>query len=156
MNIPSLKKIKKSGGFTLLELMIVCGIVVVVLVGLLATYVACFELAETTRNTHMALVETKAVLENMRGIAFTSVYGTYNGHVFQVPQMAANQSLGYVVINNSNASLLRVDAGVCWKQKNDRIIGECQESSGALVFSDANGNGILDSPVQVTTLMSQR
>jgi hypothetical protein len=49
-----------------------------------------------------------------------------------------------------------VDAGICWKQKNDRVIGECVLINGTLSFQDANGNGVLDSPVQITTYMAQR
>lgn len=153
----SCQKNTNSSGFTLLELMIVCGIVVIVLVGILATFVTCYDLAETSRNANLAQAQSRTVLENMRGIAFTSISGTYNGYTFTVAGMAGNSSLGHVVVDSSDASLLKVDVGVCWKQRNNRIIGECREDAGGnVVFSDANGNGILDSPVQVTTLMTQR
>lgn len=145
-----------KSGFTFLELMIVCGILIVALTGLLATYVTCLELTETTKNSNYALQAAQKVIEEVRSTAFTSVASVYNGYTFQVPFMAANSSIGRVVVNSTNATLLRVDVGVCWRQKGNRIIGECQNVSGVLTFNDTNTNGFLDSPVQLVTLVGQR
>lgn len=148
--------IKKKHGFTLLELMIASGVLIITLAGLLATYVACLELGETTKNSNLALNAARQVLEEVRNTPFLSIFGTYDGYLFQVPGLATNSSQGYVSINNSNPDLLNVTVGVCWRQKSSRIIGECQDAGGVVSFSDANSNDILDSPVQLNTLMGQR
>ena len=143
-------------GFTLLELMVVSGITITALVGLLGTYVACFELTEITRNSQLAIISAQAVLEEMRNTAFTSIYSTYEGYEFSVSGMAAASGRGRVDVDNTNTSLLNVTVGVCWRQKGGRIIGECYSAAGNVTFNDTNGNGVLDSPVQISTLMAQR
>ncbi len=143
-------------GFTLLELVITTGILIFALCGILATYIACLELSETTKNSNLALNSASRVLEEIRSAPFLSIFSSYNGYTFQVSGMPGNSSLGRVVIDDTDPALLNVNIGVCWRQKASKVIGECQLSGETVIFSDANGNGILDSPVQLTTRMSQR
>ncbi|MBI5873880.1 MAG: prepilin-type N-terminal cleavage/methylation domain-containing protein [Candidatus Omnitrophica bacterium] len=147
---------RKNSGFTLLELMIAAAIIIVALAGLLSTYVACFELNETTRNTNLALNAAQKAMEEIRSSTFSGIASAYNGYNFAVSGMAVNKSVGRVYVDSTDPSLLNITIGVCWEQKGDKIIGECQEVSGALVFSDANSNNVLDSPVELSTLMAQR
>lgn len=140
-------------GFTLLELMIASGVLVIVLAGLLSAYISCLEMNETTKNSNLALGAVQEELENLRKAPFQTLNATYT---FYATGPLANLSLGRVVVNTTNSSFYRVDAGMCWKQRNSRIIGECRDNSGTLVFNDTNGNGIMDSPVQLTTYMAQR
>lgn len=152
-----MKKNASERGFTLLELMVCCAVMVIALTGLLSAYVACFELNETMRNSNLAISASQKVLEEIRSTPFLSVYTNYNGYQFQVSGMAVNKNLGHVVVDNANPNLLQVDVGVCWSQKGSRILGECSVGvGGALAFNDANSNGKLDSPIQFTTLMTQR
>jgi len=147
----------KKRGFTLLELMIACAIIIVGLTGVLATYVTCSDLVETTRNANLALNAEQEILEQVRRVTPLSlVSSNYNGYTFNVSNMAAGNSLGLVTINNSNSSFLRVDVGVCWRQKGGRVLGECSFSGSTLTFNDTNGNGVLDSPVHIATYMAQR
>jgi type II secretory pathway pseudopilin PulG len=147
---------RTNSGFTLLELMIAAAIIIVALAGLLSTYVACFELNETTRNTNLALNAAQKTLEEVRSSTFSGIATAYNGYNFSVSGMSENVSLGHVYVDNTSTSLLNITVGVCWKQKGSKIVGECQEVSGVLVFSDANSNNVLDSPVELSTLMAQR
>ena len=140
-------------GFTLLELMIASGVLVIVLTGLLSAYISCLEMNETTKNSNLALGAVQEELENLRKAPFQTLDTTYT---FYATGPFANLSLGKAVINTTNSSFYRVDAGMCWKQRSSRIIGECIDNNGTLVFNDTNGNGILDSPVQLTTYMAQR
>ena len=149
-------RVRSQKGFTLLELMVVAGIAVTALVGLLGTYVGCLELTETTRNSEMAILSAQKVLEDMRTTAITGIYSTYNGYTFSIGGLGANASVGRVTVNASNPTLLTITVGVCWRQKGGRIIGECYNNSGVVAYNDSNGNGVLDSPVQITTLMTQR
>jgi prepilin-type N-terminal cleavage/methylation domain-containing protein len=144
---------RKNKGFTLLELMFAAAVIVVTLAGLLSTYVTCLELNETAKNTNLALSIAQRVMEEIRSTTFTSIFSTYNGYGFTVSGMASNASYGYVTVNNTNATLLNVTIGVCWKEKSSRIIGECGDVGGVFAF---NGSGVLDSPVQLATLMAQR
>ncbi|HAJ57806.1 MAG TPA: hypothetical protein DCL35_08635 [Candidatus Omnitrophica bacterium] len=150
---------KNNKGFTLLELMIASAVIIVALAGLLSTYVACLELNETTKNTNLALNSAQKVLEEIRSSTFSGIASAYNGYNFSVSGIEVNESLGFVYIDDTDASLLNITIGVCWRQRGAKIIGECRDSGGSLVFdstSDANSNGILDSPVQFSTLMAQR
>lgn len=143
-------------GFTLLELMISCGVIIVALAGLLSTYVACLGLNETTRNTSLSLSAAQRVFEEIRSATFTGVAAAYDGYNFSVAGMAAGESLGHVRVDSSDPGLLNITMGVCWRQKGDRVIGECADSGGILVFVDSDGNNVLDSPVQLSTLLAQR
>jgi prepilin-type N-terminal cleavage/methylation domain-containing protein len=146
----------RQTGFTLLEVMIAAGVLVIALTGLLSTYTACFKLNETTRNSNLALNAAQEKLEEIRSATFLSIFDSYNGTSFSVSGMPVSDSLGYVSINNTNTSLLRVTIGVCWRDQDSKIIGECQDAAGSLVFVDTNGNGILDSPAEFMTEMAQR
>lgn len=141
-------------GFTLLELMIASGVLVIVMAGLLSAYINCLEMNETTKNSNLALGAVQEELENLRKAPFQTLNATYT---FYATGPLANLSLGRVVIDSAtNSSFYRVDAGMCWEQRNSRIIGECVDNNGTLLFNDTNGNGILDSPVQLTTYVAQR
>ncbi|MGE5279581.1 MAG: type IV pilus modification PilV family protein [Deltaproteobacteria bacterium] len=149
-------RLRGRKGFTLLELMVVAGIAITALVGLLGTYVAALTLTETTRSSELAMLSAQAVLEDMRTTAFTGIYSAFNGYTTTVDGLDANASVIRVTVNDSNANLLNVTVGACWRQKGGRIIGECYDASGTVTFNDTNGNHVLDSPVQIMTLMAQR
>jgi type II secretory pathway pseudopilin PulG len=148
------RPINSRHGFTLIELMIVCGITMIALVGLLATYVQCLDLAETTRNSQRAMSAAQSILEEVRTIAFTSVASTYNNYNFTVGSMAVHESAGRVTVDSSDPSLLEVTIGVCWRQGAGRLIGACQYSGG--VVTPTNASGVLESPVQIVSLVAQR
>jgi len=150
-----MKSREDKKGLTLLELLIVSGFLIIALTGLLATYIICLELAEWTRSANLALHTAQSELEKIRNLAFSNI-GDQDGASFDVPGMAANDSLGYVTVVPDGPIMFNITIGVCWRQKGERIIGECQDSGGALIFSDSNANGLLDSPVQLSTQMAQR
>jgi prepilin-type N-terminal cleavage/methylation domain-containing protein len=146
----------KKSGFTLLELMISAAIMVVVLTGLLAAYLAYFELSETTINSNKALNAAQEIMEQIRrGPDLNTMMG-YNSLSYPIAGMPANSGLVHVSIDNSAGNILNVSVGACWMQKNSRIIGECENFGGNLAFSDLNGNQVLDSPLQLNSLMAQR
>lgn len=152
----NIKRRRKSRGFTLLELMTACGVIVIALSGLLSSYISCLEIIETAKNTNLAIESAQKVAEEMRSSSFLSLPGTYSNFTFNITGIPVGEGLGRVTLNATNSSLYEVAVGVCWRQKGSRIIGECADSSGILAFNDTDGDNVLSSPVQLTTLMAQR
>ena len=52
---------------------------------------------------------------------------------------------------------IRVTVSVCWRERN-RTIGECTWNTGSQTFSanDADGDGVIESPAMLSTLMTCR
>ncbi len=146
---------KKSSGFTLLELMIAVAVLVVVLIGLLGTYIACIDLNETTRNANLALFAAQNRMEAIRNSArsFVDIASAYNGKQYNISGMLNGSGLLRVsaVKESVSSTLINVTIGACWRQRRGRIIGDCNWSGGTLVFLNSSGNGILNSPVQIVS-----
>ncbi len=51
--------------------------------------------------------------------------------------------------------LLRVTVAVCWRHR-DRVIGECAWDGMALLANDADGSGVIESPVMIATVVACR
>lgn len=132
-------------GFTLIELMIAAGVLVIVLGGLLLTYISCFALNETSRNLTFAINSAQDKLEEIRDYTFSRIYDDYNGHTFEVPGIASGDSKGLVEVDNSNPDLLKITITVCWRQGGGRIIG-----------GDSSLNPLPSSPCKLVTLMASR
>ena len=164
-------------GFTLAELMIAALILVVILVGLLATFVTCFELNETNRNKALALYAAQEEMAKIRNYDFDNacddfaINATPSGtnSTFTVTDMPAGESSGviYAYVDTEyntcpggfdctcDYDILRVVISVCWRQKSGRVIGEDTDLDGVLdTGEDANINGQIDSPVQLVTLLT--
>jgi len=62
-------------GFTLLELMITTGILLVVVSGLLVTFVYCLLLNESNNNLVIAANDAQAVLEEVKGLSYNQIQG---------------------------------------------------------------------------------
>ena len=92
------------------------------------------------------LLSTDAIIK----ISTTTICGT-NFTVNNIPQ-----NRGVVYVDDSNPELLKVTISVSWKQGNT-VVGEDRNLDGSLnAGEDSNGNGILDSPVELTTLIVNR
>ena len=142
----------KQKSFTLVELMIATGIFMVTFVGILMTFVKCLELSELSKNSILALYGSKSRLErikNTQNIAFNQIKANYNNVLFTVNGLTGN---GVTYVDDTNPNLLKVTVTFCWRQSNQRVIGEDKNLNGQLnAGEDANGNGLLDSP---TTLVN--
>ena len=143
---------KKSSGFTLMELMIAVVILMVALTGLIATYVSCFDLNETARNLNYAMIAAQEKIEEIRNANFNDIMG-YNNATFQISDfypvgtspIASGDSKGLVTVVQVNPNLLKVTIKVCWKQRGGRVIG-----------GDSNLNPNDNSPAQLVTLIAER
>lgn len=149
-------QINKSG-FTLLELMIGVGVLIVALAGLLGVFAHMISLNEESGKLSLAVAACQAKLEEIRNSSFTNVYTTYNGANFNPNGFSSGEAKGAVSINNSNPDLLQVFVSVSWRTRSNRVIGEDRNLNGVCdTGEDLNGNLRLDSPGQITTLMAQR
>ena len=159
-----------SKGFTLIEVMLATVILVVGLVGLLGTFIMCFNANETAKNVTVAGNAAQRQIETIRNYSFTNISNTgtdtppgFKNTTFTVAGMPAGDSAGYVNIDDSNPDLIKVFVSVSWRQKGGRIIGEDNGRGGGIALNgridgteDANGNGVLDSPAGIDMLMSKR
>lgn len=144
-------------GFTLIEVMIAAAILAIVICGILATYISCFELISTSRNFTFAVNAAQRKIEEIRDYNFSQIYPDYNNQSFTVGEMSAGDSLGIVYVDDASPDLLEVTISVCWRQRQNRIIGEDLNLDGVLgPGEDANGNNMIDSPVQLVTLITER
>jgi prepilin-type N-terminal cleavage/methylation domain-containing protein len=148
----------KAQGFTLAELMVATLILVIVLVGMLASYVTCMELADLSRNTSTAINIAQAKVEEIKNDTYINIQNDYdpagNGVPFNIVGLTGR---GVTYVNATNPDLLRITVTVCWRQKNGRVIGEDTNLSGQLdAGEDRNGNVILDSVAQVITFIARR
>lgn len=172
-------KNRKKSGFTLLELMIGAAVLIVALVGLIAAYTGCFTVNETSRSLTFAINGAQEKLEEMRNHNFDTIVGAYSpggseGNTFTINPAnwlaTENQNAVIYILNpqtnailntspaaNPGLDLYKIIITVCWRQKGGRIFGEDSDLDGVIDSGeDTNENNILDSPVQLVTLLAKR
>jgi len=142
----------KNKGFTLLELMIAVGVLIVALVGILGVFAHMISLNENSAKLTLAVAACQAKLEEMRNSSFPP-----NGTNFNPAGFRSGEAKGAISINSSDPKLLQVFVSVSWMIRSNRVIGEDKNLNGVLdAGEDSNANGRLDSPGQLATLMAQR
>lgn len=149
--------------FTLMELMLAATILVVALVGLLATYVGCFTINETAKNLTLAINAAQQKLEEIRDYNFYKIYEDYNNTTFEVSEIPDSDAEGSVNIDDTDPDLIKITVSVCWQQRGGRIHGEDNGRGGGVALNgkidgteDGDGDGIIDSPAQIVTLITNR
>jgi prepilin-type N-terminal cleavage/methylation domain-containing protein len=146
-------------GFTLVEVLLAAAILASAISAILATYYSCFILIGTSKNINIATNAAMGLMEEIRSSPFNKIAenatdGGYNGLNFIVNNIP--QSRGVVYVDSDNPELLQVTISVCWRQGN-RIMGEDTNLNGQLDAGEVdNGNNIIDSPVQLVTIIANR
>ena len=162
------KNAEAKAGFTLVEVMIATLILTIALGGLLHAFSACLILNENSRNLSLALNGAQDVIEQIRNSNFANIMNFNNppNNPFQLGSnwfLSNNDHIGIIeVINDgsdipagiTNANLLQVRVVICWRQQGGRIIGEAIDVAGALVSNDLDGDGKIESPAELITLIS--
>ena len=143
-------------GLTLVETLISAAILTIVISVLLMTNMFCFNLNSTTRNYSLAIDSAKSVMESVRSDPdYDDIFNHYNQQQIHGPGRLV---VSYV--DNTNPKELLVTVVVCWKEDNNRVIGECiadpLDLSNILPGADANHNGRIDSPLELTSYIAQR
>ena len=146
-------KVFAKKGLSLVELMIAAAIFLVTFVGILASYLACLELSEMSKNSSIALHATKARMEAIKNTTFSQIKATYNNIPFAVTGF---KGMGISYVDDTNPVLLKVTLSFSWKQPRGRTVGEDTNINGVLdAGEDKNGNGQLNSPVELVTYIFQ-
>ena len=161
-------------GFTLIETLLSVSIVIFAIVTLLGAYVSQVSLNEHSRNISVGLNDVTRVMERLRqlntgaGCAAPSVAAptgfaswdawladtsTTGGGGKSIQSNLSAQEL--IVLSSSGTDPIQVTVTSCWRHR-DRVIGECSWSGTALSASDANGDGIITSPVSLSTVITCR
>jgi prepilin-type N-terminal cleavage/methylation domain-containing protein len=148
----------KNSGFTLLELMIAVGVIVIALSGLLAVFSHLMSINENAKNLTLAVTACQDKLEQMRNSNFSTLYSTYNAAHFDPNGFRAADAEGAISITNTDPALLEVHVSVSWRTRSNMVIGEDKNLNGILDSGEdlAPANGKLDSPAEIITLMCQR
>ena len=145
---------KKGDGFTLVELVVAAGILVVAITGILISYVRCMELNEVSKNMSLCLQSAESKLSEIKSTDFTLVKTTFHQISFNVSGIDAK---GVSYVDDSDPELLEVVVSISWQQKNGRIFGDDANLNGTIESGeDSDGNFMLDSPVQLTTYIFDR
>lgn len=143
------KKFKRKAGFALAEVMVAAVVMILAFVGILVTYIKCLELNEMSRNKSTATRAAKTRMEQINNSDFTQLTANFNNVPFFDP---AVNGAGVSYINNTNPELVQITVSFCWRQKNGLLIGEDADLDGSLdAGEDTNGNGMIDSTVQLVT-----
>ena len=143
------RKLLAQDGFTLVELLVSSAILIVTIVGILVSYVRSLELAEVAKNKTIAMSAVKSRMEQIKNTAFDNIVSTYNNVTFTTSNL---NGTGVSYVTTVSTNVLQVTISFSWKQSNTHLIGEDKDLDGALDGGeDANGNGILDSPVQLVS-----
>ncbi len=151
-------------GFTLVEVMIAAAVSVVVLLGLLGSYVGCFNLNESAKNLTIAMNGAQEKLEEIRNHCsdhFGTMVADYSpggliGDTFTISPgtwlAAGNQSAVVYILDpqtgailntgpaaNPGLDLYEIRIVVCWRQRGGRTVGEDNGRGGGIAL-----NGICD------------
>ncbi len=146
--------IKAKQGFTLVELLVVVSILAIVILGLIETFLVGAILSDLSNRKTIAFGEAQDKLEEILNHNYDLITTDYAsggtpGNTFNLSQITGK---GAITIDSSTATLLKIDVVVSFQCKDGRIIGEDLDLDGVLdTGEDANGNGVLDSPVKVST-----
>lgn len=149
MKSMSYKTIRGEEGFALAEIMVAAVVMILAFVGILVTYIKCLELNEMSQNKSIATRAAKTRMEQINNSDFNQLVANFNDVDFLEPGF---NGAGVSYVNNTNPDLVQITVSFCWRQKNGLLIGEDANLDGDLdAGEDTNGNGMIDSPVQLVT-----
>ena len=147
-------------GFTLAEVMVTTGIMVVAIVGLLELFIYCAVLSEATGNLAMATADAQTKMEEIRSHTYSDIVADYalGGSPGNTFNLTLGNGKGVIYVNSANPDLLQIEITVSWiNNRNDRIIGEDTDRDGAIdAGEDVDGDSILDSPVDLISFIAAR
>jgi hypothetical protein len=149
-----LKRTKNKQAFSLLELMFSFAVLLIILIGLMYTYITCFKLNNSSRNLTLVNNALQAEMESILEAPFDSL-PALDGTTFTLSGFSAANAVGIVDVYDSIYSNLKYIRLVgCWRDGNNRVIGEDVNLDGVLTSSeDLVDLGTLNSPAELVTLI---
>ena len=160
-------------GLTLIEVLAGFAILLIAIVGVLMAFLSQSVLNEHSRNFSWAVNDASRVMEQLQQqngagtclavntappVGFASwdawLGNAAGGGGKSVPPDPATNEL-VVVTAPAGADPVEVTVAICWRHRG-RVIGECQWDGAQLVPADLDGNGIITSPVRLSTLVTCR
>jgi len=160
-----------SRSFTMMELMVVVGILVFGVAGLLVVYVNCLALNEHNLKLSVAMNLARQMMEDVyyRRSDWDSIQDTSYSEQDIAGSVDYGNIEGYsatmCVTEIAVGSLKEVTVVICWREKGGRIIGEDNGASAGATYQlngqldtneDQNGDGRLSSPCELTTVIANR
>jgi len=153
--------VKQAGyskeAFSLIEIMVAVGIMVIGLTAILASYANMFILGDLARDLSRATNAARARMEEVKQVEFDSL-DALNATTFDLEGFNVADARGRVEVRNitGNSNLKEIRIVGCFRSRN-RVVGEDANLNGALdteISEDKNNNGRLDSPVELITLLA--
>ena len=139
----------RNQGMTTVELLIAILILSPIFVSTMYVFIKCSRLAEFSRHASMAMISCRDKLTEIENTDFSQILSQYQGSTFNLSGL---EGKGTVLIDDTTAGQLDITVSFAWKEKDGRVIGEDADLDGQIdVGEDLNGNGLLDSPVMLST-----
>jgi len=140
---------KNRSGMTIVEVLIAVFILLPILGLGMQTFVKCMELSDMAKNSSLAVWGVKKELAAIENTTFNQIYTTYHNATFTIPDI---NGIGKVAVDNTVDDHVIVHVSFSWQERRGRVMGEDKNLNGVLnAGEDANGNGLLDSTVEMTT-----
>ena len=146
---------RNINGFTLVEVLLAVSILAFCLCGILITYMNMFVLADLSRDFTKVSNGLQLKLEEIKRTSFAGL-SALNGTRFELNGFASSDAEGAVEVSDTAYSDLRRVRVIVSFRSHNRIIGEDTNLNGILnAQEDSNGNGRLDSPLELVSLIAK-
>lgn len=150
------EKQKMKKGFTLIELVLGTGIMLLTILGILAVYNHSILLNRYSEGVVLALESSQGKLEEMKNHSYDDLetdYGSYPVNTFPTQGLDGMGSISFET--NPPVGTKGAWVVVCWREKG-RLFGEDGDLDGRLdAGEDTNGDNRLSSPVELFTQFTQ-
>ncbi|MFC1594218.1 prepilin-type N-terminal cleavage/methylation domain-containing protein [Candidatus Omnitrophota bacterium] len=145
-------------GFTLVEVVIAAAVFAIAIVALLKVFIECSALADLARNTSFAVVEAQSKIEEIRSYSSSAIPAVYGPGGTEGDEFDLTRPFGYgkIFLTQISPSLLEVRVVVCWRNANNRVIGEDTNLDRTLAGLEDDGDGVLESLVTIATQIASR
>ncbi len=147
-------------GFTLAELLLAFVILTFCLSGILLSYVNMYFLSDLSRDITRSNAAAQDKMEEAKKTSFADI-SALNGATFDITGFTSANAKGRIEVSDvtirgtPTETMKRVRISVCFKSGR-RVVGEDKNLNGTFDGGeDTNGNGLLDAPVELVTLISR-
>ena len=142
-------------GFTIPEILITVLILLPIFIGTMYVFIQCMGFRAMARNSSYAVLACKDKMAEIENTGFAGIAGTFDNTTFTSADVTDGK--GVVYVDDSQPNVVGVTVSFSWKERNGRLFGEDADLDGQIDNGeDINGNNMLDSPVEFTTVIYDR